>query len=294
MNIADIKQIDIVDFLRVIGENPTKESGFSAWFHAPYRQDRTPSFKVNRKRNLWYDFGTGSSGDIIDLGVLIYGTRDIPTVIKKISDACPVSRLRTKHTVMDRPQEYVPVFKDIEVRSLASPALVSYLLSRSVDIDIGKRYCKEIHYSYKQSRYYALGFRNDSGGYEIRNPYFKGCIAPKGITLIRSDTPTRNCCVFEGFIDFLSCMTLAKNGRSELPEQDYDYLVMNSVSTLNAAVLALQGYKRLFCFMDNDDAGRRVVDYLREMNRWEISDMMSGHGLYKDVNDLLRGRKKLP
>lgn len=294
MNIADIKQIDIVDFLRVIGEKPTKESGICAWFHAPYRQDRTPSFKVNRKRNLWYDFGTGASGDIIDLGVLIYGTRNIPTVIKKIADACPVSALRTRQTVRDRPQELAPVFKDIEVRSLESPPLVSYLLSRSVDIEIGKLYCKEIHYRYKQSQYYALGFRNDSGGYEIRNPYFKGCIAPKGITLIRSYTPTQNCCVFEGFIDFLSYMTLAKKGRSELPEQNYDYLVLNSVSTLNSAIPALQVYQRLFCFMDNDDAGRRVVDYLREMNCWEISDMMSGHSLYKDVNDFLRGRKKLP
>lgn len=294
MNIAEIKQIDIVDFLRVIGEKPTKESETSVWFHAPYRQDRTPSFKVNRRRNLWYDFGTGGSGDIIDLGVLIYGTRDISAVLKKIGDACPVSVMRTRQVISNKSKETLPVFKDIEVQPLSSTALISYLISRSIDIDIGKRYCKEISYTYKHSRYYALGFRNDTGGYEVRNPYFKGCIAPKGITRIRSETVTRNCCIFEGFIDFLSYMTLVKNGRSELPEGGYDYLVLNSVSTINTAVPVLKDYRRLFCFTDNDDAGRKVVDYLREMNHWEISDMMSGHGLYKDVNDLLRGRKKLP
>ena len=71
MNIAQIKQIDIVDFLRATGYCPVKETSFSAWFRAPYREDATPSFKVNKNRNIWFDFGTGQSGDIVDLGIRI-------------------------------------------------------------------------------------------------------------------------------------------------------------------------------------------------------------------------------
>jgi hypothetical protein len=32
--------------------------------------------------------------------------------------------------------------------------------------------------------YFAIGFPNRSGGYEIRNAYFKGCISPKDISVI--------------------------------------------------------------------------------------------------------------
>ncbi|KAB6146699.1 hypothetical protein GA398_14970 [Bacteroides xylanisolvens] len=37
--------------------------------------------------------------------------------------------------------------------------------------------CKEIHYTCNKKRYFAIAFSNIVGGYEICNPYFKGCIA---------------------------------------------------------------------------------------------------------------------
>ena len=43
MNIMQIKQIAIVDFLLAIGFRPTKETAASAWYHAPYREDEDPS-----------------------------------------------------------------------------------------------------------------------------------------------------------------------------------------------------------------------------------------------------------
>jgi hypothetical protein len=45
-------------------------------------------------------------------------------------------------------------------------------------------YLREIHYKAKGKRYFALCFPNDSGGYEIRNPYFKGSFSPKDITTV--------------------------------------------------------------------------------------------------------------
>ena len=87
MNIMQIKQIAIVDFLLAIGFRPTKETAASAWYHAPYREDEDPSFKVNKNRNIWYDFATAKSGDIIDLAVLVYRTPNIPKVLKMIERA---------------------------------------------------------------------------------------------------------------------------------------------------------------------------------------------------------------
>ena len=46
MNIAQTKQIDIVDFLKAIGCFPARETACAAWFRAPYREDMTPSIKI--------------------------------------------------------------------------------------------------------------------------------------------------------------------------------------------------------------------------------------------------------
>ncbi len=42
-----------------------------------------------------------------------------------------------------------------------------------------KRECSEAHFTHNGKRYFAIAFPNISGGYEIRNRYFKGCIAPR-------------------------------------------------------------------------------------------------------------------
>ncbi len=72
MNISEAKQIRIVDYLASIGFRPVKVRGMSHWYLAPYRNEKTPSFKVNDYRNEWYDFGTGKGGDIISLCQLLY------------------------------------------------------------------------------------------------------------------------------------------------------------------------------------------------------------------------------
>ena len=96
MNILQIKQIAIVDFLLAIGIRPAKETAVSAWYHAPYREDENPSFKVNKNRNIWYDFATAKSGDIIDLAVLVYRTPNIPKVLKMIAQAAPAVPLKVR------------------------------------------------------------------------------------------------------------------------------------------------------------------------------------------------------
>lgn len=295
MNIAEIKQLDIVDFLRVIGVYPTKESDFSAWYHAPYREDRTPSFKVNKKRNIWYDFGIGQSGDIIDLGCLIYRTKDISQVLRMIAAANPVIRPKVRKTVPPcNSRGECKTFRDIHVGPLVSRALRSYLASRGIDMTVAETRCREIRYTTNGKEYYALAFPNEAGGYEMRNPYFKGCMSPKSITIIRNKDEVDACCLFEGFMDYLSFETGIRNGKVPIPTDRYECVVLNSVSTLSRAVPRLKKYKKIYCYMDNDDAGRKVVDFLREMNNWTIMDMMEQYPMYKDVNDLLRGKKKMP
>jgi hypothetical protein len=60
-----------------------------------------------------------------------------------------------------------------------------------------------------------------AGGYEVRNSFFKGCIAPKDITHIRQQgEPREKCLVFEGFMDYLSFLTLRMKNCPTMPDLD--------------------------------------------------------------------------
>lgn len=295
MNIVQIKQIDLVDYLRAIGFSPTKESDKSAWYHAPYREDRTPSFKVNKDKKMWYDFGTAQSGDIIDLAALLYQSKDVSRLLKLIEGAAPALAPRIRTPISPNGERLTDSFRNVKVVDLKHEALKSYLQSRGIDLCIGKCECKEVHYTCHKKEYFAVAFPNIAGGYEIRNSYFKGCIAPKDISIIRKSEKLKGrcCCLFEGFIDYLSYLTLVKSGRITEGSESVDYIVLNSVSNVSRAIEPIKKYKVIHCYLDNDDAGRRVVDSLHELLGDKIQDMFAPYPLYKDLNDFLRDKKKI-
>ncbi len=76
MNIDEIRQIPLVDFLNHLGYQPTGRDSKGLWFYSPYRNERKPSFHVNPRKNLWYDFGSGLGGDIFNLAGELTGETD--------------------------------------------------------------------------------------------------------------------------------------------------------------------------------------------------------------------------
>lgn len=70
-DLQSIKGISIADYLHARGIQPVKQYGSYALYNAPYREDYTASLKVDFARNLWYDFGLGKGGSIIDLVMLL-------------------------------------------------------------------------------------------------------------------------------------------------------------------------------------------------------------------------------
>ncbi len=61
-NSKDIN-IDAIKATRKIGEFITLVRGFAC---CPFHKEKTPSFNVNEKKNLWYCFGCGEGGSVID------------------------------------------------------------------------------------------------------------------------------------------------------------------------------------------------------------------------------------
>src|SRR3712207_8855841 len=97
VNFGEIKRIDIIGLLERTGIRPVRNYLTYALYHAPYREDRHPSFKVSRKKNRWYDLATMESGDIIDLGKMMYNTNDIMEVIRHIQKDRKSTRLNSSH-----------------------------------------------------------------------------------------------------------------------------------------------------------------------------------------------------
>ena len=286
MTIEQAKQIRLEDFLQSLGHTPVRRRGIKVWYYSPLRNERTPSFKVNANRNLWYDYGMGKGGGIIELVMEMHQTRDISQILKMIERQSPVSMssLPTSY----QPQTTEPVFKDVEVLSLTQPALLKYLAGRSLDIGICKQYCREVHYSINSKRYFAVGFPNHSGGYELRNPFFKGCMTPKDISIILDGTTQKECCVFEGFADFLSYQTFQLRQDSPFGSNRHqDFIVLNSVSNLRKATPLLAGYDSILTFLDNDRAGQDAHQKLVGDFGDKVRNMSTLFPDFKDVNDFL-------
>ena len=162
-------------------------------------------------------------------------------------------------------------------------------------MELAKRECREARYTHNGKRYFAIAFPNGSGGFEVRNPYFKGCIAPKEISHIRQSGKARTTCyVFEGFMDYLSFLTLRQESCPNYPELDgQDYIVLNSVSNVNKALYSLGSYERIHCFFDNDHAGLEALRQIRmEYGRDRyIRDASQIYGGCKDLNEYLQQQR---
>lgn len=160
------------------------------------------------------------------------------------------------------------------------PHLQEYLKKeRCIDLEKATSFLKCISYEIRGRRYEAIGFTNLSGGYELRDDKtFKGTIAPKDITPIFEDK-AQPVCLFEGFMDFLSFLSM----KGEVSNQ---CLVMNSVSNVVRSIhyLNKRNITSVRAFLDNDDAGRKTVQEFVNTG-FKVEDMAVYYRDFKDLNE---------
>ena len=285
MNIDGIRKIPLADFLARLGHEPVRRSGNELWYIAPYRGERTPSFRVNVAKQLWYDFGLGKGGDIFTLAGEFLRNGDFRTQAKFIAETVNMTVTGwEKPACLLKPVE--PIFEDVEVAPLLRSPLTEYLEERGIPIEVASRHCFRLNYGVRGKRYFAVGFPNMKGGYEVRSRYFKGCLPPKSVSLVKAnDIPADECLVFEGFMDFLSAVTLGVTGNA-------DCLVLNSVANAEKAAGLLDGYGRIGCFLDRDEAGRRTLAVLTKRYGERVSDRSTLYDGCKDLNEYLQRTTK--
>lgn len=289
MTTQEAKKIRIADYLQSLGYNPVKQHGKNLWYKSPFREETEASFKVNTDLNQWYDFGMGKGGNIIALAQELYSSDNVPYLLEQIEQQTPYIR-PTDYAFKKHPIKQS--FQRLEVKELTHPALLRYLQERGINTALAKVECKELHFIHNGKPYFAIGFPNMAGGYEVSNPFFKGCIAPKDITHIRQHGEPRNVCyLFEGFMDYLSFLTIRVKNNPQYPRlTTQDYIILNSVSNLAKVESLLANYTQFGSYLDNDTAGRNACETLKAKFGERLLDKSLYYREYKDLNDYLCGK----
>lgn len=272
---SQVKQIDLVDYLRSLEHEPVKIRGNNYWYLSPLRTERTASFKIDRRLNCWYDHGIGKGGNIIDFAML-YHNCTIAELLRNLQ-----GNFSFHKQVHALPENTVAAkIKITSKKALYSLSLIHYLKQRNIPFAIASKYCCEIGYELNSKSYYSIGFLNDSGGYELRNVFCKNSSAPKDITTIKNSS--KKVIVFEGFFDFLSFMFLFQN--EDLHQ--WDFCILNSLSFFEKARAFLEQHEAIHLYLDNDRSGQYIINSALKIGGGYINES-SLYKNYKDLNEWL-------
>ncbi|GEJ47627.1 toprim domain-containing protein [Chryseobacterium sp. ON_d1] len=272
MNCEKIKQnISIRSVLESFSLFPVKENRRTAFYFALDRKEKIPSLCVDYSKNSAFDFGTGKSYDVI-------------SVVQQIKK-CSVSEALKYLSSFNFPAkaEYVTEetqseisYRILKITEIRHPALIQYLESRKVYEQ--KECVCEVHYEVDGRKYFGIGFKNDSDGFEIRNKYAKLCLGSKVVTLVRAGSgPFSEIAVFEGFFDFLTFRNLENRFNSAC-----DCLILNSTAMVFKAEQILQEYPKILLFLDNDANGKSVASKIRN----DYKNVEDCSLIYHDCKDL--------
>lgn len=276
MNCKTAKLIDLVSYLKKKGFRIGKTNTKEVWFYSPFRDnERTPSFKINISKNVFFCHSSGIGGTIIDF-IMKYNNCSIKEALVILSKDTFSIHQQTKQIK----SEQKPTYSIKKVTELTNQNLLDYLSSRKINLQFAKQFCFQVHYSFSKGKeFYGIGFMNDVGGLEIRNKIFKGCLGKKEITTINNNSDVVS--IFESWSDFLSYLTL----KNEIPKENF--IILNSTSLVKKMIGLIEDYSPVKLFFDNDEAGNKAINFIKENTNNKIIDNRIHYKKYNDLNDYL-------
>ncbi len=269
------RNIDIVSTLAKSGHFPVRKTEKEAWFLSPFRRETQASFKVSLKQNYWIDFGTFEGGSTIDL-VMKMENCSVNEALEQLSGNLESFSFHRQPNQTKTECKANPI-KIIEEMDIEHRALQNYLQSRKISTNTARKLCKEIHYKISGRPYFAIGLRNRSGGWELRNSYWKGSTSPKDVSMIGNRS--KKLAITEGMFDILTLMELMPDiGNS------HDLLVLNTTAFVKRMITEIVEYENVELFLDRDKSGLGVTELLLEKcpNSKDMSSLYVG---FKDMNE---------
>ena len=271
-------QISIRNVLESFSLFPSKGNSKTAFYFAFDREEKTPSLLVNFIKNIAFDFGTGKKYDIVSLvqGIKLCSVSEALEYLSQFDfsfnkQICNITKDESRYEILS-------------ISEVKHNALIQYLKERRIENNI--HLLKEIHYKISDKKYFGIGFKNDTGGYEIRNKYSKICIGRKDITTIKNNSSMLR--IFEGFMDYLSFIQMKKTPEEQLS----DYVILNSVSMIFKIEKIIDSHEKIELYFDNDEAGNRATNEVTQLNP-HVEDNRILYQNYKDLNDFIMGKISL-
>ena len=276
MNCRQFNRISLEEVLLSLGYLPTKQNEKESWYLNPFASESQASFKIDKRLNIWYLHSEGIGGNNTDF-IKKYLNASIKNVLEwaEKQNFSSFHQQNLSNSKLENPSKN---YKIIEIKNIQHPGILEYLNERKVGNQT--QVLHEIHYRMNDKNYFGIGFKNDSGGYEIRNKYSKICLGKKDISTIKNDSNSVR--IFEGFFDFLSF----KNLENELGKEPSDYLILNSVSMIHNIKNSLGKYGEVELYFDNDEAGNRAVEIISSEMQY-AKDCRILYSDFKDLNEYL-------
>lgn len=275
-------QFKIVDYLTFKGINPVGERAGEILYYSPLKTENTPSFFVNPKKNRFNDFSTGEKGDVFRLVMKVE-----QMTFKQALDFLSVQPKQTPFSFSGYTQNFDRKVRILNVLPITKEVLKQYIAKRGIDLDLARKYVSEVHYSTNGRNWYALGFKNDSNGYEIRNALDFKTKTLNDITTVK--TGSNRLSLFEGFFDFLSALQYY-----QLDKPNTETIVLNSISNIDKVLKLIPIYSHTSAFLDNDKAGLSCFNRLKETTLSIINQSYLIYPNHKDFNSYLMFTRNLP
>lgn len=135
-------------------------------------------------------------------------------------------------------------------------ALINYITEMYIPLDVAKRYLCELKVLNRDTgnHFSALGFKNEEGGYEVINKFYKGYIAPRDILFIRGTIPKpESIHIFKNIMDYISLVMMQEG----VPFEG-DAIILSSYNKLPKKAfpyIKSYGYKNGYTWMPNNSDG---------------------------------------
>ena len=254
--------------------------------HDYYFVTDNEKFSVDEKG--YYDFKAGKGGKIIKAVMQMEGKNWLEAVnfLKDFSNTTISQSAQTARDRRPAPTQHSNTPHSV-ITNIVVPnndKLLEYFAQRGISKEILQQYTQQVHYrNIKENKdYFGIGIPNQSGGYDIRNPYIKAKVGASDMTVIPG---TRNeAVVFEGMTDMLSYLQMAKdNGKPN----DRTLVVLNSVTNTGTFIERFKNYTgKIHLFLDGDKAGDDATQSILNNLKNSI-DKRGNYGIGKgEINDL--------
>ena len=275
MNCKQFNSIKLEEVLVSLGHHPTKQNEKEAWYRNPFATENQASFKLDKRNNIWYLHSEGIGENNID-----FMKKYLKSSVKEVLEWTEKQNFSSfqPQNVIQKQNSLNQNYQITEIKELQNENLKKYLHQRGLS-QIIYPLIKEVHFTIGEKNLYTIGFENRSGGWELRNSFYKGSLLKKDISLINlnNQTENKNVAVFEGFTDALSFVEMK-------PFFNGDLLVMNSVSLLNRTKEYLKIYSEIHLFLDNDKAGETCKNEILKSFP-EAKNHSEIYALHKDLNE---------